>query len=61
MKTAASTYTAGLDPHELRHALLFWDKLVWPMNNIVRVGADQDIEFLETSKILERPPYTVYL
>ena len=47
----------GLDPQELRFALLFWDELVWPQNNIFQSGPiDQpDIVFLEESKVLTRP------
>lgn len=47
----------GPDPQELRYALLFWDKLVWPTNNMIHAGGDQDTDFLQSAKILERPRY----
>lgn len=50
--------TGSVDPHQLRHALLFWDKLVWPSNNLVHLGGDPDTDFLEAARILERPRYT---
>jgi hypothetical protein len=49
----------SLDPHALRHALLFWDKLVWPSNNLIDVTSGQDIVYLEAAKILERPRYSL--
>ena len=52
------TVAGGIDPHQLRYALLFWDKLVWPTNNLMHAAGDQDTEFLETTRILERPRYT---
>src|SRR3954470_21022519 len=47
----------GIDPQQLRYALLFWDKLVWPTNNMIHAGGDQDTDFLQTANILERPLY----
>jgi len=47
-----------IDPYELRHALLFWDRLVYPTNNLVHIASSPDLEFLESAKILERPRYS---
>jgi hypothetical protein len=44
-----------LDPQDLRHALLFWDELVWPANNQIYIGSGPDAEYLEEAKILTRP------
>jgi uncharacterized protein DUF6236 len=47
----------GIEPHDLRHALLFWDKLVFPSNNFIHIGSTPDLEFLQAAGILERPNY----
>ena len=44
----------GLDPHELRFSLLFWDKLDFPDNNIISFGSDADAQFLQSAGILNR-------
>ncbi len=44
-----------LDPQELRFSLLFWDRLVWPSNSVVRFAGGVDAEFLEAEGILTRP------
>jgi hypothetical protein len=48
---------ASIDAHQLRYALLFWDKLVWPSNNFIYAAGDQDSQFLEAAEVLERPRY----
>lgn len=48
-------FTSGLDAQELRYSLLFWDRLVWPDNNLLSSGTDPEAEFLINSKILTRP------
>lgn len=45
-----------LHPQELRFALLFWDKLVWP-TGLIAGGSGPDEEFLEQVRILERPRF----
>lgn len=45
---------AALDPQELRFALLFWDKLDFPKNNLIGIGLDQDAQFLASAGILKR-------
>lgn len=50
--------SSNLDPQELRFALLFWDKLVWPSSRAIYFASGPDEEFLESAKILVRPDYT---
>jgi hypothetical protein len=46
--------STDLDPQELRFALLFWDKLNLPTNNIFRYGLSPDSQFLAGAGILSR-------
>ncbi len=46
--------TTALNPQELRFALLFWDKLDFPTNNLINIGLDQDAQFLASAGILKR-------
>lgn len=50
--------STNLDPQELRFALLFWDRLVWPSSRIIHMASGPDETFLETTGILKRPDYT---
>jgi hypothetical protein len=51
-----SIRSSELDPQELKGSLLYFDKLAWPMNNIIRTGSGHpDVDFLLSAKILERP------
>ncbi|WP_158301155.1 DUF6236 family protein [Janthinobacterium sp. BJB426] len=50
--------SAALDPQELRFALLFWDKLVWPSSRAIHIGSGPNELFLESAGILSRPDYT---
>jgi len=52
--------SSNLDPQELRFALLFWDRLVWPSSRAVHFASGADELFLETAGILTRPDYTIY-
>jgi|JI10StandDraft_1071094.scaffolds.fasta_scaffold327891_2 hypothetical protein len=52
--------SSNLDPQELRFALLFWDKLVWPSSRAIHFASGPDELFLEGAKILSRPEYTFY-
>lgn len=45
----------AIHPQELRHALLFWDELAWPSNNLIYIAGGADEQFLEQSGILFRP------
>jgi Family of unknown function (DUF6236) len=47
-----------LDPQELRFALLFWDKLDYPDNNIISIG-EPTVDFLQDVGILKRTMVTV--
>jgi Family of unknown function (DUF6236) len=51
---------SNLDPQELRFALLFWDRLVWPSSRAVHFASGPDEAFLEEAGILSRPEYTVF-
>ena len=44
---------AGIDPLELRRAVLFWDRLNKPSNNLITFGLSDDEEFLVKCGILE--------
>lgn len=50
--------STNLDPQELRFALLFWDRLVWPSSRAIHFASGPDELFLENARILERPDYT---
>ncbi|MCD7111598.1 hypothetical protein LRX75_21405 [Rhizobium sp. DKSPLA3] len=47
-----------IDRQELKAALLFFDKLVWPSSRAVHFGSGPEEEFLEAEGILARPEYT---
>lgn len=51
---------ARLDPQELRFALLFWDKLDFPENNLIGIGLDPDAEFLVHAGVLKRTRVVLY-
>ena len=48
----------GLDPSELRFSLLYWDKLVYPSNNLISFGGGDDEEFLISVGALHKLIYT---
>ncbi len=50
----------NLDPEELRFALLFWDRLVWPSSRDIHFASGPDETFLESAGILTRPEYTIW-
>lgn len=52
--------SSNLDPQELRFALLFWDRLVWPSSRAIYFASGPDETFLEEAGVLSRPEYTVY-
>jgi len=47
----------SIDPHELRQATLYWDRVVWPTSNFMHFGGDQDAEYLEQVGFIERPQF----
>lgn len=51
--------SGGLDPQELRFSLLFWDRLIWPTNNLIHSEGDEETALLEQVKILRRPEYQI--
>lgn len=50
--------SSDLDSQELRFALLFWDKLVWPSSRVIYFDGGADEEFLKSAGVLSRPEYT---
>ena len=50
--------SSNLDPQELRFALLFWDRLVWPSSRFIHFASGPDETFLESAGILNRTEYT---
>src|SRR5471032_1489718 len=56
--TTLKTRGSVLDPQELRFALLFWEKLVWPSSRALYMPGGQDEAFLVAGGILTRPEYT---
>lgn len=50
--------SCNLDPQELRFALLFWDRLVWPSSRAIHFASGPDEAFLESAGILTRSEYT---
>ena len=51
--------STNLHPQELRFALLFWDRLVWPSSRAIHIPSGPDEAFLESARILRRPDYTI--
>lgn len=47
----------GFDPGELRFSLLYWDKLVYPTNNLISFGGGEDEEFLISAGVLKKIIY----
>ena len=58
-KDGGITTDGGLHPQELRFALLFWDKLVWPVNTFLLQTGCSDSKLLADCGVLERPQYTL--
>ena len=52
--------SSNIDPQELRLAVLFWDRLVWPSSRGLYLSSGPDEQFLEQERILSRPEYTVW-
>lgn len=51
--------SSEIDDGELRRALLFWDKIVWPSNNAIMLGGGPDVDFLLAEGVLKRPHFLV--
>lgn len=47
-------YHGGLDPQAIRSSLLFWDKLDFPINNMILFVDNADMVFLASSGVLSR-------
>lgn len=52
--------SSNIDPSELRRALLFWDRLVWPDSKIISLDSNQDELLLAAEGLLTRPRPTRY-
>lgn len=50
----ALSVRVGMDDVSLRQYLLYWDKIDYPDNNIIRTGLSPDMEFLNSIGILDR-------
>lgn len=50
----ANTFHGGgqLDKTDLRASLFYWDRLMWPTNNILTIEGDADAQFLESEGIV---------
>lgn len=57
--TSVFIRNSNLDPLELRRALLFWDRIVWPTSNGIFICGGIDSEYLEERGVLKRPRYQV--
>ncbi|MEX5582467.1 DUF6236 family protein [Pseudomonas lurida] len=44
---------------ELRAALLYWDRIALPLNNIIRIEPSKDVKYLEAAGILHLPEVKV--
>ncbi|WP_223593705.1 DUF6236 family protein [Pseudomonas sp. A-R-19] len=49
-----------LDKTDLRASLFYWDRLMWPTNNILNNMGDADSQFLESAGIMSRPRIVVW-
>lgn len=56
--TSLFAKSSNLDVQELRAALLYWDKLVWPSSRMVYFSSGPDEQFLEDAGVLSRPSYS---
>ncbi|WP_404368620.1 DUF6236 family protein [Marinobacter sp.] len=52
--------SSNIDEMELRFALMYWDKLVWPQSRVIHFSSNPDEEFLEAEGVLQRPEYTFW-
>ncbi|MFJ3471021.1 DUF6236 family protein [Pseudomonas sp. NPDC090201] len=52
--------SSTLDKGDLRASLFYWDRLIWPTNNLIHNRSDADAKFLEASGIMDRPSFNLY-
>lgn len=57
--TSAHIESSDIDPSELRRALLFWDRIVWPSTNGIYIAGGPDIEYLVSQGKIFRPHFSV--
>ncbi|NRP69959.1 hypothetical protein ILFOPFJJ_00836 [Ensifer psoraleae] len=48
---------SAIDEQEIRFSLLFFDRMMWPDNNLISIGSSTSAAFLEQCGILTRPRY----
>jgi hypothetical protein len=48
-----------LDPQELRFAILLWDKLVYPRQQILPMAKEPEVDFLVSEQVVDRVPLTL--
>lgn len=46
--------SVGIEPGDLRHYCLYWDRLDWPDNNLIKIGGGGEIDLLQQEGILSR-------
>ncbi|ASQ03685.1 hypothetical protein GHK38_03415 [Sinorhizobium meliloti] len=51
--------TTSIDEQELRFSVLFFDRLMWPSNNVLLISGGSSTVFLEQCGILTRPRYPI--
>jgi hypothetical protein len=44
----------GIEPTNLKHYLLYWDKVEFPNNNMIHIGDAPEFEFLYQENVLQR-------
>lgn len=44
----------GIEPHHLRHYLLYWDKIEYPNNRFIHIASSPEIVALEQAGLLQR-------
>lgn len=53
--------STSIRPQELRHAVVFWDRIAWPASRGILIASGPDEQFLEGEGILTRPAPRLYL
>lgn len=50
--------SSDIDPVKLRQYVLYWDKIDFPDNNVVSIGDNSEIEYLNSTGVLQRTTVT---
>lgn len=51
--------STGIDPMRLRQYLLYWDKIDYPINNIIHIGFTPEEEYLQDIGVLQRSQFQI--